>query len=246
MQKLFEYFRKRSKKKLPLPTITLPYNREIKKQQNKFLLSFVLFLILSGFYTYLYTQEKIRQNQLKTVLVFKENIEAPQIIKETNIKRIKMPQKHLPIGYFDSFEKIEGLTLIRDGVEKEILLSHNFQEETNPSSISARFSESFALTINEDWFESSFPQIHKNDRIDILVSNPKQSLSNTISIAQNLKVLDIQKEKNGQSFLVLNTSETEAQTILFSRGLHLPMQLLIRPAKKKTISLMKSENEFIE
>lgn len=242
MKKLFNYFRKRKKKKLPLPSISLPYNREIKKQQEKFLLSFLLFLILSGVYTYLYTQEKIRQNQLRTVLVFNENIVSPKIIEATDIKKIKIPQKYIPAGAFDDFEKIEGLTLIRDGMEKEILLAHNFKENINPSSISAQFSESFALTINEDWFESSFPNLHKNDHIDILVSNPKQGISNTVSIAQNLKVLEIQKEKKGQGLLILNVSETEAQVILFSRGLRLPMQLLVRPAKQ-TLSLKSFENE---
>lgn len=223
---------------LPLPLITLPYDKIIKKQQKKFLLTFLIFLAFSTFYTYFFIQEKIKNEQLITILAFSENLKFPKEIKKTDTKKIQIQQKNLPENIIKNFKEIEGKTLIQNVVKNEILLPHHFQKAINPDSISSKFTESFAFSLEENWLESDLPQIYKNDRIDILVSNNKKGISETLSIVTNLEVIEVQKNNRGKQILVINCTEKEAQSILFSRGLRLPMQVLIHsslPNKTETI-----------
>ncbi len=110
---------------------------------------------------------------------------------------------------------------------------------SNPDSISSKFTELFAFSIDESWMASRLPEIKKNDKIDVVISNPKKEITETITVAQQVKVIDIQVGKDKKKTLIVNITKDEASAILFSHGLRLPMQVLVYP----TLTNKKLTNE---
>jgi hypothetical protein len=100
----------------------------------------------------------------------------------------------------------------------------------DPNSITAQFEENFAFTMGEDWLVAKLPSLSRGDLVDVLVTNPKLVTDNTTTVASGLRVLTVEA-KSGRKNLVLNLNSEQAQALLFSRGLRLPMQVLVHSAK---------------
>ncbi len=219
---------KKAQQDFPLPTRTLPYNRLLKIQNRRFFISFLILLGTSLFYSYHSAKQKIVANELVEVWVVKETLLPPVEIEAKNLEAKYFPKKNLPIEFYESKENLVGKILIAKVVENQILLPHYFSESVDENSISTRFGSRFALTMDEDWFEAKLPELAKNDLIDILITNPKRNISETVLIARNLPIIEIQIDsKNNKKTLVVNTSEEAARAILFVRGAHLPMHILV-------------------
>ena len=229
-----------------LPKVTLPFDRELKATQRSYLISFLIILAFTGFYSYSYTTSQATQNQLVNVLVASQDIESPAKLEKHQVKIEKFPRKKLPTQIFDNFDEVIGKTLITSVSKNEVLQSKHFQIAVNPESISAQFSNSFAFTIDESWFVSKLPSLAKNDLIDLLVTNPQQEIGETITVASGLRVLEIQKDSLGRKTIVVNVTQAESQAILFARGLKLPMQLLVQPSIKTESLESSAENLFPE
>ncbi len=250
MKKLKKSFSKIRRKvwnkpfKPKLPEISSPFNQEIKDQQKKFFLSFLIFLIISSIYSYFYVEHKMEAESLAEVYVAKKDFKFPHIIETGDFYLEKFQKQKLPQGFYtpESKEKLIGQALIKNIFAQEIILPHHTQPDLNPESVSAKFEGEFALSMDENWFEAKFPDIKPQDLIDILVSNPEENLDETITIASSMKVIEIQKEKSKKT-LIINATEVESRAILFSRGLKLPMQIIVRSGiKNKNLEEKSEEN----
>ncbi len=231
---------KRAKKNYPLPSLTQPYNQFLKQQNRRFFLSFLLLLSISLLYSYSSAKQKIADNELVNVWVAKETILPPTKIQEDHLREKYFSRKNLPVEFFRAEKNLVGKTLIGRVVENQILLPHDFAESVDENSISTKFESLFALTMDESWFEAKLPELAKNDLIDVLITNPKRNIKETISIARNLQIIEIQTDpKNNKKTLVVNTSEDAARAILFVRGARLPMHILVH----SSISLATDNNE---
>jgi len=219
---------RKRKQCLPLPVCTLPYNQRAKRRRKRFLFPLLVLLLLSTFYTIYSTKWRIAREELLHVWVVNQDLIAPTEIELSHLKTHYFPRKNLPTSVFLKSEDIVGKVLIRDVVANEILLPHYFTQEVDVNSISTKFQKSFALTMDENWFEAKFPTLASHDTIDILTTNPKASFSQTIPVAQNISVIEIQYgEKNDKKTLVVNLTQDEARAVLFARGARLPMHIIV-------------------
>ena len=214
-----------------LPSISSPYNQAVKKQQETLLFSLIIALSIAGFYSYFYVQNQIKAENKVKVIVIAQDLEAPHTLTESDLSHAWIPRALLPQGYFLDTKRSEaiGRTLTLPVKAQQVLLSHFTESGMNPNSISAQFEQWFALSMDEDWFVAKLPNLKANDRIDLVVSNPNGNLEETTVLARNLKVIAIRTIGNKRS-LIINTTEEEARAILFSRGLKLPMQVLVHSA----------------
>lgn len=213
---------------LPVPSLTLPYNQCVRKQRRRFLISFLILLAMSVFYTVYNANRRIAREELIHVWVAKTAIQAPATIEEAHLLSRYFSQKNLPDGYFETKENMVDKVIIQDVVKNEILLTHHFSERIDTSSVSTKFQKSFALTMDENWFEAKFPTLAPHDTVDILTTNPKAGLKQTIPVAQNLPIIEMQYEsKNDKKTLVVNLTQDEARAILFARGARLPMHIIV-------------------
>ncbi len=213
---------------LPVPKITLPYNQYVRKQRRRFFLSFVLLLCITSFYTIYSAKKRIANEELVHVWVANQDLQAPAKIERVHLKTNYFPRKNLPKSVFTDVDNVLGKVLIQNVVKNEILLSHHFTQGVDINSISTKFQNLFALTMDENWFEAKFPILAPGDRIDVLTTNPKASFAQTIPIVENIPVIEIQyEEKNDKKTLVVNLTQDEARAVLFARGARLPMQLIV-------------------
>ncbi len=235
--KYFENLRKQ--KKHPLPYVTLPYNQEIKKIQNRWFFSFLIIFGFAIFYTYQYSQFQVEQNTLIDVVTAKKELVSPMILSESDLMIQEFSKKNIPESYFSKKEDLIGKPLVQNVISKQIILLNDININSNPDSISSKFTELFAFSIDESWMASRLPEIKKNDKIDVVISNPKKEITETITVAQQVKVIDIQVGKDKKKTLIVNITKDEASAILFSHGLRLPMQVLVYP----TLTNKKLTNE---
>lgn len=223
--KFIENFKKR--KASPLPFVHLPHHYAIKKTQERWFFSFLILLAFSIWYTYQYSQFKVEQNALVSAIVMKQDLSAPIKITAEHLVSIKFSKKLLPENFFEKTEDLVGKTLVHNVVKNQIVLPHDIHFESDPDSISAQFEDLFAFSIDESWLSSRLPEIRKNDKIDVVVSNPKNIKDQSATVAKQVKVLDVQEGKDKKKTLIVNITKEEAQAILFSQGLRLPMQILV-------------------
>lgn len=222
-----------------LPAVTLPYNVALKKQQERWLITFILLIAATGYYAYVYLEQQRINKELVPVLVFTQDLERPVALTADHLTTQTFSRFQLPQGFYDpeTKESLLGQTLIRNAIANEILLPHHVQSKLNPDSISAQFENAFAFTMDEDWFQAKLPTLKGGDIIDLLVSNPESDLEATITVAQGLEVVAVQK-LNSKKTLIVKVTDPQAKQILFARGLRLPMQVLLHSAlKKPSVSL---------
>lgn len=220
-----------NRQKDPLLQVSTPYNQMLKRQHEALLISLIIALAVAGFYTYFYTKDQIAAQQQVSVVVAKQDLSAPHQLTADNLQTVMIAQKLLPDGTFLEKDKDQliGKSLTQPLKAKQIILAHQIQSDLDPDSISAQFDEWFALSMDEDWFVAKFPDFKANDRVDLLVTNPRNGLDATTVLARDLKVISIGQAKNKRQ-IVVNSTEEEAKAILFARGLKLPMQILVHSA----------------
>jgi len=183
---------------------------------------------MSLFYSYYSAQQKIIANELVHVWVAKKTISPPVKITGEQLAAKFFPRKNLPVEFLTTKEVVIGKTLIGRVLENQVLLPHHFAELVDENSISTKFQNLFALTMDESWFEAKLPELVKNDIIDILITNPKRGIKETVLIAQSLPIIETQLDpKSNKKTLVVNTSADAARAILFVRGARLPMHILV-------------------
>lgn len=217
-----------------LPVVTLPYNVALKKQQERWLITFILLIAATGYYAYMYLEQQRTNKELVKVLVFTQDLERPVALMENHLTTQTFSRFQLPQGVYapENKESIVGQTLVRNVVANEILLPHHIQSKLNPDSVSAKFEDDFAFTMDEAWFQAKLPTLKAGDIIDVLVSNPEGDLESTITVAQSLEVVAVQK-LNSKKTLIVKLTDSQAKQILFAHGLRLPMQVLLHSALKK-------------
>ena len=209
-----------------LPTVTTPYRLALEQTQRRYAFLLVVTLIGLGYYTYVFTMHKTSRETLMPLVVAKEDLRAPAVLTLDNLARIEVPQKWLPAGASGDFETYIGKTLLRDLVAYEPVLPSAVSLNQDPNSITAAFKKDFAFVIGEEWLVAQIPSLAEGDKIDVLAANPQVTDSGVITVAQAVPVLRVGTE-GGRRLLVLNTTPEQASNLLQSRGLRLPMQILV-------------------
>jgi len=218
-----------------LPVVSLPYNIALKKQQERWLITFILLIAATAYYAYVYLEQQRANKERVTVLVFSETLERPEALIAEHLTTQTFSRSQLPQGAYEAAEKdtLVGQTLVRDVLANEIVLPHHVQSKLNPDSVSAQFENAFAFTMDESWFQAKLPNLKAGDMIDILVSNPEGDLDATITVAQGLEVVTVQRS-NQKKTLIVKVTDAQAKQVLFARGLKLPMQVLLYSALNST------------
>ena len=222
-------FFKKNKKQF-IPSVHTPFAREISKRRNKFFFLFLSFLLLGFLYSKTYIAKQTVEQDLVEVLVTTEKIEAYTPLSDASFESKKIPRKFLPQGIFLTNPKNEAEPLVSQFhiLKNQVLVQSQFFSDAPQDSISVNIKKDKGFLINEDWFESEIPAITKNDKIDILATNPKLSYDKTFFVVQNVLVSDvIINEKNKKRSVLLELTDDQSKLLLFSRGNKLPMALLI-------------------
>ena len=223
----------KKQKKQRLACVTLPYTQEIRGQRKRFQLTLLILILVASFYTLHYFQQYQKTHKPIEVVVAVTNIKGPRTLALTDIALREIPRGYLPSSYFTTLKELEAKVLVSDIASGAILTPYHFKDSVDPDSISALFSEDFAFTIDEEWLMSRLPSLRPNDLVDIIVSNPKSKYGETMIVASQIRVIEVKKFKSKKT-LVLQMTKEQAQPITFSRGLRLPMQVLIHAAPKTT------------
>lgn len=221
-----------------LPVVTTPYRLALEKTQRRYALLLVVTLAALGYYSYVYTVNKTAIETLVPVVVAKQDLSYPRILTMDDLTLIDVPQKWVPAGATPDPKNYEGKTLLRDLVAFEPILPAAVSSSQDPDSITAEFKRDFAFVVGEEWLVSKIPNLAAGDRVDVLASNPKAQEASVITVAQAVPVLKVSTE-GGRRLLVLNTTPEQAASLLQSRGLRLPMQILIHSNRSPEPALIK-------
>lgn len=219
----------RARRQQHLPCTTTPYRAELERVQRRYALLILLLVGAIGWYAYKYAQARHSAEQLVSVVVASTDLKAPHQLEASDLRTLEIPQQLQPAGTWTETKDLVGQTLLRSVVAQEILLPADVHPELDSKSISAKFTEAFAFSLGEDWLVAKLPNVRPGDMVDILASNPKGRLAETTPVAEGLKVLAV-PSRSGRKSLVVNATQTEAQALLFARGLRLPMQVLVHSA----------------
>lgn len=211
----------------PLPKIVHPYHQNISLRRRNAWSFFFMVTVVGGIYSFLFFKESARQNDLVSVYVAKRDLEAPVLLTEEELSLEFFPRKKLPEGFFTSWK--EDQVLVHDVGIREILTLRDVQSSVDPKSVSTRFKDFFALSLDEDWFEATFPHIYPGDHIDIVSGNPGGATVGTSILVEYGEVLDIQTAR-GKKSITLHLTKAQAQSLLFARSLRLPLQILVYPS----------------
>lgn len=221
------YFKKwlsryRLQKKYPCPPPPLPYNQKIKEIQNTFLISLLIFLLFGGLYFSKYLEQKKIEASLVNVVVLKKDLTFPATLSLEDITLRLRKKGTLPQNYFSDPAEVVGQTLVQNVFKNEVLLASDIQNLTDSSATSHKFSQNFAFTLEEKWLEGPFPKLSRNDLVDIIAVNPKGKITDSLILASGVSLIEVGKKQ-----ITLNVTQEAAQSILFARGLSLPIQLLV-------------------
>lgn len=227
LKNYWHHFKQRRLQKLPL--VTTPYRAELERKQKQYFIGFVLLLIFLGWYSYRYIQHQALQIKPVKVVAAKTDLAAPHKLSFTDLKVIEMPQKWVPISTWQDPSALVGQTLRRRLEANEVIVVADVQKHLDPNSITAQFKENLAFALGEDWLSAKLPNLKKTDKIDVLAANPKAGLEGTTTVASSLTVVAVEKS-GGRKNLVLNVTPQQAQSLLFTRSLRLPMQVVIHSA----------------
>ena len=214
-------------RKPQLPRTNLPHQQETQNLQRQFFITFVILLLFSGWYSFRFIQHQKNLEDLVPVLVAKETVKSPQLVTQTLFKTSQIPRRYLPDQVFSDLESVQGFILVRDLQPNEVLVPSHLREGISKQSISHKIEGQYALSLDESWLVAKLPALKPQDRIDIMTTNPKVYNSTNL-IAQNLRVLQSIKGKNGKRTLLLEVETAQAEAILYARGLRLPMQILLK------------------
>ena len=213
--------------KKPLPRTSTSKLKYRLKWWLSFLLSWGLLLFSGSYYAYSKRQQYVRENQVVWVVVTRQDISAPSLINEQQVRLKPFPRKYLPDQFFKETRLTIGRLITQDVTKGEIITPHNFGPSGDPTSISAQFQEHFAFTLDEEWLIARLPELKPHDHIDILASHPKDPSQETMLLVERAEVIEIQNTKSRKKTLVLNLTQTQAQSLLAARGMGLPMQILV-------------------
>lgn len=209
-----------------LPAVTTPYRLALEQTQERYALLLIVTLIALGYYSYVYTLNKTEAEALVPIVVAKQDLIYPRVLTVNDLTLIEVPEKWRPKGATQDLKSAVGKTLLRDLVAFEPVLPTAVSSSQDPDSITAEFKRDFAFVVGEEWLVSKIPRLAAGDRVDVLASNPKAIEAGVITVAQAVPVLKVSTE-GGRRLLVLNTTPEQAASLLQSRGLRLPMQILI-------------------
>ncbi|HEY5714275.1 MAG TPA: SAF domain-containing protein [Candidatus Gracilibacteria bacterium] len=228
MKKTFQAWRqkRRFKKQHTLPIITLPYDAHIQKLKRRYAITFLIMLLIGVWYSYAYHQQYVIDHQIIYAVIAEQDISSPKLIESEDLKLKGIPRKYLPRQFFLETESLTDQLLVQDLIEGEVLLPHHLKPKSDPNSISAKFENDYAFTLDEEWLIARLPQLKSKDHIDLIVSNPGNQ--EDLIIAENLEILAIQTNKAGKKTLVLNTTKAQSESIIAARSLRLAMQVLVR------------------
>jgi len=215
-----------AQRKNPLPQVTTPYRAELERLQKRWAIGLLLSLILLGWYAYQYTQSQAAKQAPVMVVAAQTNLAYPHTLSVPDLTLVEVPQRWVTATSWNRKEDLVGKTLRRNKEAFEVFTAEDVQADLNPKSVSAKFEEAFAFTIGEDWLAAKLPNLKGQDRVDILTANPEAGLEATVNVASNIKVVTVERS-GGRKNLVVNVTQKQAQALLFSRSLRLPMQVLI-------------------
>lgn len=226
------FFRLKPKPTSPLPVVHTSYHQLTTQTQKQFLLGFLIFLAFGLYSLSQYRTQTKAANELIEVAVINTDLNAPITLELSHLEIVSIPAKYLPSDHIKvaDIKDFIGQTVKHDLSENQILTATQVSPDLNPNSISAKFTERFAFSVDEGWLVAKLPSLKANDRVNILVSNPSISEDSTTTLLSETPVIEVTKSGSKKS-VVLNLSETESQSLLLARSLRLPMQVIVLSAK---------------
>lgn len=215
----------RAQKANPLPYVTTPYRAALEKIQRRYVVLFLMLFLMFSYYAYRYTQHKTEVEALVPVVVATGSLDFPHRLTGDDLGIIVLPQKWVPVGSWSDTSELIGQTLLRSLEPYEVVVKADVHPDLDPKSVTAKFNEAFAFTIGEDWLVAKLPSLKDGDTIDVLATNPEAGLASTLPVASGLKIISV-TAVGGRKNLVVKVTQAQAQALLFTRGLRLPMQVL--------------------
>lgn len=209
-----------------LPVVATPYNQALKRTQRQYFWALGLVFVGLAYYSYHYSQQRLEREKLVPVVVAATGAPLGKKLASTDLSLREWPQSQIPVGYFAEKKNLVGQTLIQHVAANEAVVRLDVSVDQDPDSITAQFNAGQAFALGEDWLVSKLPPLGAGDRVDVLATNPKATDNLTTIVASNLEVIAVPSH-NGRKNLVLSVTATEAEALLSSRGLRLPMQVLV-------------------
>lgn len=237
--------KKNEEARFPLLNVTLPFTQEIVSYQKKFIPVLAVLFVIVIFYGYLYAKERALRDDLFPVYVAAKDLEAPHKIGVGDLQLAYYPRHLLPNNEVPKKSDMLGAVLMDSLVKNELILSNNFQRDTDTESIASSdlFKTSYLLNIDENWLMSPIPDIKKNDRVSVVINDLSAKPPMVSLIAANALVLEVTKNS-----LAINAGEEEITNITLARSMGYPMQILVQPNKDlfpDALDTSKSSREFV-
>lgn len=210
----------------PLLVVTTPYRAALERIQRQYFVGLICVLLGLGYYSYFYLQSKAKAESVVSLVSAQKDLIYPHVLTAEDLAWVEVPAKWVPFSSYRNVSDLLGKTLRQNVSKNEVLVLADIAFKQDPNSITAQFTNGFAFSVGEDWLVSKLPPLSRGDLVDVLVTNPKLNTDSTLRIAQGLSVIDVENF-GGRKNLVLQVTPKQAEGLLFSRGLRLPMQVLV-------------------
>lgn len=237
LQKKTAYFQKQTQnifflinhKDAPFPHKTVLYDQAIRSLLFWGSLVSCGLLIVVLLVNALFWQGYKKRQDLIPVMAAAKDLDASLTLESKDLKQVFIPQQFLPEGSSGAVEDFSGKVLLFPLKAQEVILHKHVQPDVHPDSVSTSFEEHYAMTLDQDWFSSVFPQIYKNDWVDILVYKPFAEQQDSEVLIQKARVLHVEKSR-GSSALTLNLTHAQSQALFFAHSLKMPLQIVVHSA----------------
>lgn len=201
--------------------------------QKKITALFAVLVVLVGFYSYLFARDNWAGAEETLVTVATQNLVAPKTLEEADLEEVVLPRRGVPEGAMKKSDLVG--TVLMDSVEKrEMILRHNVQVNTDPSSVASAdlFDRYFAVNIDINWLNSSLPDLKPGDRVSLMTSIqvPRKGMETQV-VASAVRVIRLNERG-----LTVNVTEEEVNQLLLTRSLNLPLQVVVHPNKVETVT----------
>ncbi|GEM_PF-3961230 len=206
--------------------------------QRKITALFAVLVALVGLYSYMYAQVHWAGAEEVTVAVATENLVAPKTLSELDVENVVLPRRGVPEGALAKADLI-GKVLMDSVEKKEMILKHNVQIDTDPTSVASSdlFKRYFAVNIDINWLNSSLPDLRPGDTVSLLTSvqvparRHSSARLETQMVASAARVIQVTDHS-----LTVNVTETEVNQLLVTRSLNLPLQVVVHPNKVEALT----------
>jgi hypothetical protein len=203
--------------------------RFITQPKGQLITSIVLAVAAFGVFGYWALSIAEHAEQV-SVIAAATDLTAPRVLTDADVQIIRIRRDLAPSNALVDREKLVGVTLTHPLTRNQIITLNEVVNNVNPDLAGLTVpSDLKGTSLPNAWLAAPLPEMKKNDTVMIIVSAPgKEGVANTGILAENVPVLSVDQNENGQvERILLGLDVPTAVHLLQARANNLLIHVII-------------------